>query len=395
MAMRASKWVVVSVTLAAAAVSLHATAQAPPASPATTAPDAPSLDAQLARSTAVESARAGRWADALRSADEAVRLAPRWTDAYFVRAGIHHGIGGAPSELAALKTYDVKIDYTAMAASLRACAADLEQYLKLAGSPADGPAVIQQIGKIRTRLSAVDEHRNTQLADAKKQLAEAKEIALGKVRLPSGLICWPEQFDSAGKCTGPPKCPEGHEQQDVRCVLRACTQGRVRAQDGVHCCWSGQTWTNGCEGPASCPAGTEPRPDLGLACFPKIHYYPEPDKAWRKSCKEAKLPAKSTMLSWTPLIYEYPDRVIDANGERWDLDRTKASSRDGSFDDFHERFASVAHDADSHGSGDGSRDCPALDGWFLARHVPEAKGCRYGGYSENAKGDWMSLWCCP
>jgi hypothetical protein len=59
------------------------------------------LDAEIARAKSAALAKAQRWDDALLAADEAIRLAPGWPEAWFTRAGIRIGRYGplnAPTE---------------------------------------------------------------------------------------------------------------------------------------------------------------------------------------------------------------------------------------------------------------------------------------------------------
>ena len=144
--------------------------------------------AELARASALEHLKAGHWADALRSAEQAVALAPQWSDAYFVRANALTRMAGARSEKDALKSAPaLDADYSAMSEILERAANDLEQYLKLTPTARDRAMTLSAIAELRARAALARDALQRQ-AEAKRELEPVLEKLSAALSRATGVV---------------------------------------------------------------------------------------------------------------------------------------------------------------------------------------------------------------
>lgn len=132
-------------------------------------------EAQIQRELAVQAAQARNWERALVAADQAVALAPAWSEAYFVRAGIR-----TRATDATLPTLDPRIlqeiDGQWFSAKdvrrremLTNAAVDLERYLDLAPGAEDQQVVVKAIAALRIRAEAI---KGRAISDAERKRQE-------------------------------------------------------------------------------------------------------------------------------------------------------------------------------------------------------------------------------
>jgi hypothetical protein len=118
-------------------------------------------DPRVARANAVKLMNQRQIDRALLAADRAVELAPDWSEAYFVRAGVRTAMVRKLVKLPVPARVELGVPYARAAELAEGAASDLRRYLELAGSPSNQDAARRAEAYLRRSADRLNEHAET------------------------------------------------------------------------------------------------------------------------------------------------------------------------------------------------------------------------------------------
>ena len=144
--------------------------------------DAPSVQAEIDRATAVAEGRAGRWQGALTAINHALSVSPDWPEALFLRAGIEQSLAGEESRLdhltgSAFRPTRPAADYAEMEVNLRAASRDLSRFLELQPGAGSRERIVATLGELNARAAAAHDASTLVAREEKQKADEADRVA--------------------------------------------------------------------------------------------------------------------------------------------------------------------------------------------------------------------------